>query len=147
MTLMRLFIVEVSKMPRFNYEKASTVLVDAAYPNDQQAADKHGVSTRTIQRWRKRLDSDAKLAAFVARKKDMHDRGWASDLAAAKKSATQFLETAPSKIPAVTPEYIHAVAGALKILADADAVRKFLDARISQHNRAHGAKNQSVASG
>lgn len=55
-------------MPAFNYERAAAAIVDAAYMGDKEAAQKHGVTTRTIRRWRKRLETDAYFESLVSDK-------------------------------------------------------------------------------
>ena len=52
-------------MPAFNYERAAAAIVDAAYMGDKEAAQKHGVTTRTVRRWRKRLETDGYFESIV----------------------------------------------------------------------------------
>jgi len=69
-------------MPSFNRERASIILVDALYSDDELAAEKHGITARTIRNYRGRLDSDQELSKLFCNKRRERERSWAGDMPA-----------------------------------------------------------------
>ena len=122
-------------MPAFNHERAATVLVDAAYMGDKGAAKKHGVTTRTIRRWRERLDTDVYLSSFVREKKILVDQGWASELPSAIRAAIRFVRESAKESKLGDPRATDSVASALEILAEVALTKEILDARLAGQNR------------
>lgn len=116
-------------MAAFNRERAATILVEAAYFGDQPTSDKWGVSIRSIQRWRERIDTDPKLAVLVASKKALLEGAWADELGGAIVAGIAYLKKAPSELP-VSPEGIHAVAGSVKLLSTIETTKRMLDTRL-----------------
>lgn len=117
-------------MAKFNYERAATILVEAAYFGDQKTSEKWGASVRSIQRYRERLASDAKLAALVASKKKLFEGAWAEGLPGAIMAGIRYLEKAPEELP-YTPEGVHAVAGSVKLLSGIETTKRILDSRLA----------------
>lgn len=119
-------------MPRaFNYERAAAALVDALLTNDRAAAEKYGVSRKSIEGWRLRLAEDDVLREFFANKKAEQDRAWANEIPAALASCIDFLRRAANECDPRDPDAVHAVAGALKIMAEVVMVREIVDARLA----------------
>ena len=123
------------------YDRATAVLLEAAYTTDADAAKKYGVSLRSVQGWRRRLAEDDKFAAFFATKKAEFDRAWADELPVALKKGIRLIaECADSfgkdeQIFKRNPELIHALAGAVKVCADVYYTGKVIDARIAPPDR------------
>lgn len=122
-------------MPAFNYELASTVLVEAAYQGDKVTAKKYGITERTIRNYRKRLDEDKRLSAFFQDKKERMEQRWADELPGAIRAAINYLQGAAQDADRRNPDAIHAVAGALKILSDVALTKEVLDARLARQHR------------
>lgn len=112
----------------FNYDRAATVLAEAAFHGDGPTAERHGVSTRSIERWRQRAQTDAGLAGFVALKKRQIADGWVLDVNRALARGAAYILTTVDTLPP-TAENLRAVVGMMKILADATLTRDALDAR------------------
>lgn len=117
-------------------ELAATVILEAAYTTDDKAAVRYGVSTRSIRRWRKQFASDEVLAAFVRTKKEAMDAAWAEELPIALRHSLDFIASAAqsaSDDPMCkrNPEFIHAIAGALRICAEVYYTGKIIDARLA----------------
>lgn len=125
-------------MPAFNYDLASSALVDAAYMGDKGAAEKYGVTTRTVRRWRDRLDTDAHLSSFVREKKILTDQEWASELPSAIRASIRFVRESAKESKLGSPDATKVVADALKILAEVALTREILDARLAGQNRPTG---------
>jgi len=125
-------------MAPFNYERAGAALAEAAFYGDTQAAEHFGISIRSIQRYRKRLKEDDKLASVVVEKKRILEEAWADELPGAIGSAVEFLHRAGKEADPTDPDAIHSVAGALKILSQVAMTRKVIDARLSKADRPSG---------
>lgn len=130
---------------KINYERAATILVEAAFSNDKTAAEKYGVTTRTVQRYRDRLETDDELALLVAIKKQRFEDGWADELSGAIRSSIRFLQRAANEADPKDPAVIHAVAGSLKILADVTLTKKVLDARLTGRGEPERAQDHALA--
>jgi hypothetical protein len=129
---------------RLNYERAATILVEAAYFGDKQAADRYGVSVRTVERYRARMDEDDELSAFVAIKKQKFEDEWADELPGAIRASIRFLGRAAQEASAKDPQAIHSVAGSLKILADVALTKQVLDARLTGRGEPETEENRQV---
>lgn len=121
-------------MAQLNYDRASAILVEAAFFGDVATARRWGVHTRTIENYRQRMDSDTQLVSLFQSKKESFESDWAKDIPMALRSAIRFLQTASQSVE-VTPESIHAVAGAAKILAEIGLTKEIIDARLGRHDR------------
>jgi hypothetical protein len=118
-------------MGRFNYDRAAAVLVEAAYFGDKAAADRYGITVRSVERYRERLDDDIELSAFVTIKKQEFEDRWAEELPAAIRASIRFLAKAANEADHKDAQTIYSVAGALKILADVTLTKRVLDARLT----------------
>ena len=119
-------------MLKLNKDRAASILVDAAYWGDKAAAERAHVCERTIRRWRGTMASDAELSSLVQVKKAEVDAAWADSISAAIVAVIEYLRDAARVLPKNKPENVHAVAGALKILADIRMTKAVLDARVAR---------------
>lgn len=120
-------------MSAFNHDHAAAVLIEALVSNDEAVCLKYGISLRTVQRWRRRLATDPGLSSAVATKKAALDAAWADDLAAPIRAAARLITDAAEGADVITkrnPEFVHAIAGALKICAEIKLIVRVLDARL-----------------
>lgn len=126
--------------PHSTYDphKAARVLVDAELSSREQAAQRHGVSTRTITRWRDRMDVDPVLSRLVVQKRIEADRAWLRQAPPMIEDALQYMRRCTTE-GEVSPEMLRAVAGAVKLVSEAIASREIIDARIHQALGAAGA--------
>jgi len=124
-------------MPRFNRERASIILVDALYSDDELAAEKHGITARTIRNYRERLDSDQELSALFHSKRREREKSWADDMPAAISSGVEYLRKVSEglKPEETSPEMVHAIAGAVKVLSEVRMTKDVLDARLARQSR------------
>ena len=134
-------------MGRLDLDRAATIIVEAAYYGDPDTAERWGISERTIQRYRARLDEDDELSSIVARKKTAFETEWANEIPAALRSALRFLMRAGQEADPKDPEAIHAVAGAFKLMAEIGFTRDVLNARLAEFYRADGEATDEVAAG
>lgn len=105
-----------------DYERVATILVDALLFDDERAAEKGGVSLRTVQRYKERAKRDVKLSQIVAKKWESFEQHRVQELNAAIDEAIQeilgYLKRAAGDASTTDPDSIHAVAGAGKLLLD-----------------------------
>lgn len=133
-------------MPRkFNHERAATVLAEAALVGDEKAANNHGVSVRSVEVWRARLNTDPLLVEFFANKTQAATSDWADDINDAIKAGVDFLKRAANQASPMHPDVIHAVAGAVKLLSEVQMTKRVLDARIAGANRPQHPEAGAVA--
>lgn len=109
-------------MTALNKELAAEALIDAMFTTDEKAGQKYGISTKTLQRYRKQLaDGDPELSGFVHTKKTARDAAWADSLPSALAKGLHALETCFTAVQSdpealKKPEVIHALAGAYRIV-------------------------------
>ncbi len=112
--------------------KEARVLADAAMRGDAEAASKHGVSLRPVQKYRTRARRDPAKAAEAMQKIDQVNRDWTAQAQDDLKAMCARLRDMCAKVKP-TPEGVHAVAGAIKILSEATNARVFLEAKLAVH--------------
>ena len=112
-------------------DRAAMVLADALFYGDAKAAERGGVTTRTLRRWRQRMRRDPELSANVRVKKDALASRWANDLAVGIRSACDFIRRACIEGDPKNPDMLRSVAGSLKIMADASFAERMLSARMN----------------
>lgn len=135
-------------MPTLNRELAATILVEAAYKGDKAAALHWGVSRRTVRNWRARLLTDGELAALFQVKRAVAEKNWAEDAPMALRAALAFIQRAAQDGLTVSAGTVHAVAGAMKLVADMLLTKQVLDARLVATNRPEdGRHREMVAAG
>lgn len=132
-------------MPRTDYDRLATILVEAAYYGDAKTAERWGITDRTIQNYRGRLDNDSELSSFFVLKKQAFENEWANEIPAAIRSALRFIVRAGEEANPKDPEAIHAVAGALKIVTEVELTREIINARLGRYDRADGEEGRQVA--
>jgi hypothetical protein len=120
---------------RFNYERAASALVDAAYLGDKQAAERHGITARSIRNYRQRLQEDRELSELFQHKRALAEQDWAHELAPAIRASIDFLRRAAQRASTRDADVIHSVAGALKILSNVAMTKEVLDARFAHTDR------------
>lgn len=132
---------------RIDYDRAASILVEAAYFGDKEAADKWGITTRTVQNYRARLDGDAELSAVFLKKKLAWETSWAEEAPAALRAGIRFLMRAAREADPKDPEAIHAIAGAFKLLAEIVFTKDVLDVRLAEFYRTAGTEADALAAG
>jgi hypothetical protein len=110
--------------PTFDRDRALRVLVDAFDLGDATACQRHGISVRTLERYRVRLKGDPQLSEAVAQKKEELERDWRQARRRALRSGITKLE---QLIQVAEVKQLRDVAGAVKILGDLEVVAGVLD--------------------
>lgn len=132
-------------MATFDYERAAMILAEMPFNDDATLSQRYKISIRTLERYRSRLRTDEKLAAFVAAKKAALEREWANELAPAIREAIRFLQRAAREAHPGDPNAIHAVAGALKILSEVSMTKEVIGARLAGTDRTQRAEAGTLA--
>lgn len=127
-------------MPKFRYDLAAQVLLEALFTTDADACAKYGITDRTLRRFRQRLAEDPKLNNLFETKKRALDEQWADVLPGAMREAVESIREISIALradPAArrNPFNLEKLAGALKLCADVYYTGKVIDARIADRNR------------
>lgn len=131
---------------KLDYDRVAIILVEAVYYGDIKTAERWGITERTIQNYRNKLDNDPELSGYFVLKKRAFETEWANELPAAIRSALRFIVRAGEEADPKNPEAIHAMAGALKIVAEVGLTKDIIDARIGRYDRPDGEESRQVAS-
>lgn len=124
-----------STCTQIDYERAARALVQAALEGDAKASATEGITIRSIRRYRQRLEGDELLSRLVREKLYLAEREWAHKLAPAIRSALDFIARAGQQANPRDPNAIHAMAGALKLVTEAEVTKKVIDARLAASDR------------
>lgn len=128
-------------------DRAALILVEAAFFGEKPTAKRWGINISTVRNYRARLHTDSDFAnLFALKKRDFEQANWAGEIPAAIRNAVRFLERAAQEIE-VSPESAHAIAGALKILAEVQLTKEILDVRLARHFRESGQEDSQVVRG
>ncbi len=105
--------------PAFNAERASKILVEADFANDDEVAERWGITSRTIRNYRSRLETDKELSMLFQLKKQMFCRSWVDDASETiKVGATRLKQLIRVASTEEDAKVIHAIAGACKIMGE-----------------------------
>lgn len=125
------------KSTHFDYERASRALAVAALEGDHIAAQREGITVRTIHNYRVRLTTDKALSELFHEKKARLETEWAHQIAPTLRAALQFLQRAMTSLDPSDPEAVHAAAGAYKLINEGHLTMKVIDARLAEQHPAH----------
>lgn len=123
-------------------DKKAQAIVDAVYFGDTEAAKRHSISTKSIQRWRQEISDNPALSGIVQEKLQKRDESWASEIPAALNAGIVWLKDAFAQARKSDPEAIRAVTEAMATLAEIAMTREVIDARFTGQDRAEGKKAQ-----
>lgn len=98
------------------------ILCDALTFGDRATVKRHGISVRTLQRYRAKMATDPAMACAVAEKAKALDAAW---LETGKRARLRFI--ARMEELAETETDLHKVSGAFKLLSDAMLASEILN--------------------
>ena len=119
---------------KFPDEQIAQIVVEAMFTSVRDAANKYGISERTVERWRDKVEINPYLSKLVEIKKRAFQRRWVEEAGAFIGQGFAYLHKAANNQD-VSPEMIHAIAGAMKIASEIVTLREVLDARLSGQDR------------
>lgn len=133
----------------YTNEQKAEAIVDSAFSTDAEAAEKHGCSPRSIQRWRSDMDTDPDLSQNVALKwQAFRDaETWADDASRTIRKAMGFVRRAVEHLDPADPASLEAITRAIQTLTNAKLTADVIDARLAQSNRRHDAQGQQSVAG
>jgi hypothetical protein len=116
----------------YSTETKAKAIVDAALTTDREAAADHGISRKSLTRWRKDLQTDTALQRLVTERwaEVRAADTWVEDTTQTIRNALSFLRTAMNELDPSDPEAVEAVTGAIQTLAEAKAMADIIDTRI-----------------
>lgn len=125
---------------KFKPEVAAGVLVMAAYTSDDVATKKYGVSLRSLQNWRRLLQTDAEFAELFATKARLANKRWADDFLVPLRKAAVVIDEAFEEIrknprALLNPMLITAVAEAAATCADIVITNEAINAQFSNQDQ------------
>lgn len=121
-----------SNSPRLDNEKVATILVEALFFGDTRTAEKWGIHKQTVKNYRKRLHNDTNgLVPIFKHKKNLFENDWAAEMPVTLRMALDFIQRASQKID-YSPEAVHAMAGAYKIVADIALTKDMIDVKLEE---------------
>lgn len=124
-------------------ELAAAVLFDAAFTTDAEAAAMHGLSERSVQRYRSRLAEDALLAGLLAARRRAFERSWTEKLPVTPAGTANALDEIARDLRAgksVAPETVERIAATLRAAADALPSRGASDVTVRRERHGDGRK-------
>ncbi len=135
----------------FNHDFAAAVLIAAVYTTDDDACSKYGITTRTLQNYRKRLISDERLSDIFATRKAKLDEAWVEDFVAPLKEGAQVIKECFEEIrknprAKLNPMLIDAVSNALRTCADIALTAKAINAQFGNADQSPDQLPQEVPS-
>lgn len=117
-----------------DYPVIASILVEALFFGDKQTATRYKISQRSINRYRKMMADNEKLSSQVILKKQQFEDNWVEEIPAAIRAGLRFLLKAAQEADHKNPETIHAVAGAMKIIAEIGLTKDVIDAKLGRYN-------------
>lgn len=121
-------------------EDRAKAILECVTIGDANTCKKYSINPQTLRRWHRELKSgsDNELVASVRNKKALLDKAWATKIPEALSACLDFITRAARSADINDAEVIHAVAGAMKMIAETDGTYKTIDARISGQASGNG---------
>lgn len=117
----------------FSKAMKAQIVLEEASAGTEATCKRYGITDRTLRRWRALIPNDSELAAAVRDKKQAVDQEWAKSIPGALQECLRCLKRAASAArdeDLRNPDYIHAIAGALKMIAETDGAYKLIEERL-----------------
>lgn len=113
-----------------DYRLAAIILHDAAFLGDVKAAELHNVTIRTIVRYRKRSQSDAKLSRAVAELQGKTTQIRPPQTTEAISALVAWVKEAPNELE-YTASNVAVVVDAIKTLSDIEITKAFVEVKLA----------------
>lgn len=128
-----------------NVDRATNVLVEAVFFGDKEAASRYGLSVRTVDNYRRRVNTDKDFALLFKQKKAEFEKNWADEIPMAIRAGTRFLLKSFQEADYKDATVIHAIAGAMKILTEIGLAKEIIDVRLGEYSRQNGETSNQMA--
>lgn len=117
-------------------EYAIRILIDCATnaTSDKSAAEKYGVSRKSIGNYRRRLETDRAFAAYFATKLEQAQDDWIKDVPSCIKAGIEFLQKSCQQADCTNADVINAINTTIKTLAEVALTREMIDRQLADSN-------------
>ena len=131
----------------YSTETKARAIVDSALMTDREAAEKHDLSRKSIERWRRELDTDPELQArFTELWEEVRAaEDWVEDATDTIRTALSFLRTAMDELDPSDPDAVRAVTEAIGTLAEAKVMADVVDERLNGTHEGRSPEEPTVA--
>jgi hypothetical protein len=116
-------------------DRVALILVEAAFFGDKGTIKKWGITRQTVYNYRQLLNTNSDLLHKFTLKKREFESNWANEIPASIIAGINFLGQAAKEADPKNPDTIHAIAGAVKILAEVGLAKEIIDARLGREFR------------
>ena len=113
----------------------ASILAYSQLWTDVETAKQFGVSSRSIRRYRREMDTDTALAALVHAKRNELELGWADDITATIRTSIRWLREVCASADKKDPATIVAVTQAVRVLADVKITKAVMDVKLQQYSQ------------
>lgn len=125
-------MTKTKRSRKLDPDRVAIILVEALYNDDAKTAERWGITTRTLQNYRRRLSNDVELSQKFVLKKKLFESDWAAEVPSTIREAMEFIRRAAKEADHKDAEVIHAIAGAMKVTAEMGLTKEIIDARLGQ---------------
>lgn len=117
----------------------AAIVAEAAWAGDEATCAKFGISRRTLQRFRRALETDPELALALAAKQEAFEQRWLGDIDITLGKAIRTIGEIADKAvkdpsAARNPAMLHELVYAAKMLSDVKLAKTIIDARLKGLN-------------
>lgn len=113
----------------FNTGRAAMVLCDAMIMGDRKAAEKWGITQRTVQKYRHRLENDEQLRTLTNKYRQQQTEKWLEDIPVAMSAMIDYFTRAAQELSPQSATAADIVA-AFEAIADIQLTQKVIEARL-----------------
>jgi hypothetical protein len=109
------------------------VLLDALYLSDDKSIERHGITKRTLQGFRRQAIEDEKFAQFFATKRKEFEANWIQHTTPVLVNSLAFLNRAAKQADdrlLKNPLFVEAMTDAFRTVAEVQITANILDAQI-----------------
>lgn len=114
----------------FNYERAAMVLCDAMIMGDRVSAERWGLTQRSVQGYRHRLENDEKLRKRTQEYRQQQTERWLEDIPQTLSIIVEFMRHSACELSPQKPKHLQVVVQALEALSEIHLTQKVIDARL-----------------
>lgn len=114
---------------KFPQSRIAVALADLTIMTQRESAKKHGISIRSLKRYKADLDPASPLAAEVQNINNNRDTSWAAELPDTLREALAVLRVHISN-PNFDPKQLNAIVNSIKVLNGIEMTRKVFKARF-----------------
>ncbi len=116
-----------------NKQRAAMMLIESIYYGDKATVKRYGLSVRTLDNYRRRLNTDTELAELCQQYRLKFEDNWINELPIAAKGIIRKLTDASQNIVIENANDARDLAEALKILAEVIMAKDIIDVQLGRY--------------